>query len=209
MHRSVRAALLAPVLLCAVSGSAWAVGVFLNGVSIDGATNQQFRNVSVRIDARGDVYIDAPAYQVQRVESPGTASRPPAVSTPATAAPTGPATYRYWLVTDQATRGRTQFEIDVFINGQFLRTLRNDEEQVILDVTRQLHSGRNTVLLVARKVIQGGRLSASPSHHFRVVVGEGQESRGTVMIDRPLVIFTRTADEMQSEIRQEFNVDAR
>ena len=64
MHRSfVRtpsslAALLAPV-------SALAASVYLNGVRIDGVTNQKFEKATVRIDEQGNVHIDAPGYAAQ------------------------------------------------------------------------------------------------------------------------------------------------
>lgn len=206
------AAIAAALVVSAAAGGAWAFSIFLNGVNVDGVTNQQFRNVQIRIDARGDVYIDAPGYQVQRVDTPGGSihgTSTPAVSTPATTAVGGTPSHRVWLVTDQAARGMTQYEIDVYLNGQFFRTLHSDEDQVILDVTQRVHAGRNTVLCVARKMIEGNRRSMSPSHYFRVVIGEGQENHGTVMIDRQLVLFTRTADETQAEVRQDFTLDVR
>ncbi|RKH56379.1 hypothetical protein D7V93_20250, partial [Corallococcus llansteffanensis] len=53
------AATLVPML--AVAGS-----VFLNGVNIDGVKNTRFEKATVRIDAEGNVYINAPGYAARR-----------------------------------------------------------------------------------------------------------------------------------------------
>ena len=59
------------LLLCGVllSSEAFAGGaVYLNGVRIDGVTNQKFDKVNVRIDELGNVFIDAPGYNVRQVQ---------------------------------------------------------------------------------------------------------------------------------------------
>ena len=41
--------------------------VFLNGVNVDALRSQKFEKCkTVRIDERGDVYLDCPGYQVQQ-----------------------------------------------------------------------------------------------------------------------------------------------
>jgi hypothetical protein len=40
--------------------------IYLNGVDISSAKNQSLEQVNVRIDARGNVYIEAPQYEVQQ-----------------------------------------------------------------------------------------------------------------------------------------------
>src|SRR5262249_25628635 len=42
--------------------------IFLNGVKIDGVTNQTFRGCDVTIDAAGNVLISARGYSVERKE---------------------------------------------------------------------------------------------------------------------------------------------
>ncbi|PTL76349.1 hypothetical protein [Vitiosangium sp. GDMCC 1.1324] len=89
MRRVIPALVLTALLpLSALAGS-----VYLNGVRIDGVTNQKFEKVtSVRIDEQGNVYIDAPAYAVKVVNAPPPAAAPvkPAPVAPAPA-PTAPA----------------------------------------------------------------------------------------------------------------------
>ncbi len=207
--------------------------VFLNGVPIDSVRDQKFEKVSsVRIDAQGNVHIDAPAYAVKTVSVPSAptpapapapapvapapapapvaapAPAPVATPAPAPAAPavdTAPAriTRRYWLVTEQSARGMTEYDIDLYVNSKWVRKLRNNEDQVITDITHLLQPGKNAVLFMARKVAAGSRKSESPQHVFKVIIGEGNEGGGRVMIDNPLLRFQRTAaqsDDMSEEL---------
>jgi hypothetical protein len=227
------------VLSALLPVSALASSVFLNGVRIDGVTNQKFEKVtSVRIDEKGNVHIDAPSYAVKVVNAPPApapiAATPapapapaapapapaapapaPAVATPASAhAPspvdTTPAriTRRYWLATEQSAGGLTEYDIELYINSKWVRKLRNGEEQVITEITRYLQPGKNTVVMMAHKVAAGSRRSESPQHVFKVIIGEGNEGGGNVMIDNPLIRFQRTAAETEDQ-SEEFTLTTR
>jgi hypothetical protein len=228
------------VLTALLPVSALAGSVFLNGVRIDGVTNQRFEKVtSVRIDEQGNVHIDAPAYAVKVVNAPPPTAAPakpapapvaptpapvaspapaPAPAPTATAAPapapapvdTAPArlTRRYWLTTAQSVPGMTDYDIDLFINSRWVRKLRNSEEQVIAEITDSLVPGKNTVLLMAHKVAAGARRSESPQHVFKVIIGEGNEGGGNVMIDNPLIRYQRTAAETEDQ-SEEFTLTTR
>jgi hypothetical protein len=217
----MRRVLSALTLLALWPATALAASVFLNGVPIDGLTNQTFDKVtSVRLDEQGNVHIQAPAYAVKTTPTaaaPLAPAAPPAAAPPApvaasAAAPTLPAeatgparlTRRYWLVTEQTARGLSGYDIDLFINSTWVRTLRNGEEQVILELTRYLVPGRNTLRFMAHKVAAGARRSeAGPQHVFGVIVGEGNEGGGRVMIDSPLLRFQRTGAQTQ-DVSEEF-----
>ncbi|HEX8825217.1 MAG TPA: hypothetical protein VF794_35200 [Archangium sp.] len=229
MRRSILTLTLALLPASALAGS-----VFLNGVRIDGVTNQKFEKVSsVRLDEQGNVHIEAPAYAVKTVNAPApapapapvaapapapaptTAQAPAPVATPAPApapAPTDTApariTRRYWLVTEQSVTGMAEYDIDLYVNSTWVRKLRNNEEQVIADITRYLQPGKNAVLFMARKVAAGSRRSESPQHVFKVIIGEGNEGGGNVMIDNPLLRFQRTAADGQ-DVSEEFTLTTR
>jgi hypothetical protein len=221
----MRRALIALVLLALLPVPVLA-SVFLNGVRIDGMTNQTFDKVSsVRLDEQGNVHILAPGYTVKTVPAPAPAApapvppapapTPPAVAAPAPA-PTPPAvataperlTRRYWLVTEQSASGKTEYDIDLFINSAWVRKLRNGEEQVITELTRSLRPGKNTVRLMASKVLTGPRRSQSAEHVFRVIIGEGNEGGGRVMIEKPLIRFERTAAQTE-DATEEFTLTTR
>ncbi|WP_163870629.1 hypothetical protein [Myxococcus eversor] len=133
---------------------------------------------------------------------------PAAVAAPAVATTPGRVTQRYWLVTEQTVPGMTEYDIDVYVNSRWLRKLRGNEDQVVVDVTRHLQPGTNQVMLMAKKVGTGSRRSDSPKHVFRVIIGEGNEGGGNVMIDNPLIRFQTTAAESK-DVTQEFTLTTR
>jgi hypothetical protein len=231
----MRRSILALVLTALLPASALAGSVYLNGVRIDGVTNQKFEKVtSVRIDEQGNVHIEAPGYAVKMVNAPPAPTAAPAPAPVATPAPaptaaqapapapapaatpapaptdTAPAriTRRYWLVTEQSVPGMTEYDIDLYINSTWVRKLRNNEDQIITDITRYLQPGKNVVLMMAHKVAAGSRRSESPQHMFKVIIGEGNEGGGRVMIDNPLLRFQRTAAETE-DLSEEFTLTTR
>jgi hypothetical protein len=208
-------ALLAPEVASASS-------IFLNGINIDGVTNQAFNNCTVIIDAQGNIFITAKGYAVA---APGAGAQAPGI--PGAALPTAPApavapvpvavptvaatpvvTQRYWLVTEKAAPGMTQYDIDLFVNSKFVRRFLDDEEHVVLEITKFLQPGQNKLVLMAKKNLGAGRRSASPQHFFRVIIGEGDSGGRNVMINRKLVDYKRTALETTDQT-DEFFLNAR
>ncbi|MCP3062529.1 hypothetical protein LXT21_27460 [Myxococcus sp. K38C18041901] len=238
MNRPFSRAALVATLVTLAPLSSLAGSVYLNGVLIDGVTNQKFEKASVRIDEAGNVHIEAAGYRVSTVTTPtpaaptpsaaqavvpaggaataapaaqavptaGTASAQPAVAT-ATQQPTR-ITQRYWLVTEQTVPGMTEYDIEVYVNSRWLRKLRGNEDQVVADITQHLKPGANQVMLMARKISTGSKRSDSPKHLFRVIIGEGNEGGGNVMIDNPLIRFQTSAAESK-DITQEFTLTTR
>lgn len=215
-----RLALVCAALLPAL---AWGASVYLNGVKIDGVTNQKFEKATVRIDEQGNVLIQAPGYAVKVVTPPPTApvtARPPLATTvPSVPVATLPAvpppaavppriTRRYWLATEQTVTGMTEFDIDVYVNAKWVMKLRNSDAQTVVEITRHLVPGKNSVLFAAHKVAAGTRRSLSAEHRFKIVVGEGNVGGDRVLIDNPLIRFQRTAADAQ-DVSQEFTLSTR
>ncbi|WP_426746646.1 hypothetical protein VZQ01_00640 [Myxococcus faecalis] len=242
MHRPFSRAALVATLVALAPLSTLAGSVYLNGVLIDGVTNQKFEKATVRIDESGNVHIEAAGYRVSTVTTPapaapaqaavptlsaaqavpagGAATAAPAAQAvptagmasaqPAVATATHPTriTQRYWLVTEQTVPGMTEYDIDVYVNSRWLRKLRGNEDQVVADITQHLKPGANQVMLMARKISTGSKRSDSPKHLFRVIIGEGNEGGGNVMIDNPLIRFQTSAAESK-DITQEFTLTTR
>ena len=199
MHMAL---IMGSVLTLAVAAPVRA-SVFLNGVNIDGVTNQTFDNCKVVIDDRGNVFITAKGYQVKAVGSHAAAVPAPAASAG------GPPTMHYWLVTEKSAPGMTQYDMDLYINNKLVRRLPSKEGQVVMNITKYLQSGPNKIYIMAKKNLTGGRRSSSPQHYFRLIMGEGTTSEGqNVFIDREVLSYKRTAADSRN-FNDLFNVNAR
>lgn len=141
----------------------------------------------------------------------GTTGGTTAVAAPATAPPraagTPAPTKQYFLIT-QGTGGAAVGEtVQVNINGQTVRTLDSAGAQVIANVTDWLNVGGNSVTMLSTK--KQTYAAGSSSSTFQVIVGEGHvEAGGQVVIDNPLVTYTRTAADATANSRT-FNLTAR
>ncbi len=213
------ARLLAAALAAAPEAVAAAPSISLNGINIDGVTNQRFDNCTVVIDAQGNVNIEARGYVARRTGA--TEARAPALpAVPAESPPPAPApgaapaadparlTRRYFLATEQTRPDGTQYDVEVFVNAQWIRQLKSNEAQVVLEITKYLRPGANKVVLAARKAIAGPRNSTSRDVTFQVIIGEGNTGGDHVMIDNPLVRMQRTAAETEN-VTEEYTLVAR
>lgn len=177
--------------------------VYLNGVNVDGLRSQTFEKCkSVRIDAKGDVHLDCPGYQVEAPQA-----QPP--SGPVLqAAVQNAMTRHYWLVSEDQNSAQAQYDLDVFVNARWVRKIKAGEPQIVLEITRYLQPGPNKVLFAATKHAEGGRKSTSAAAFLKVVVGEGEAGGNTVMIDNPLIEYKRTAAETEN-LNEEFTLQGR
>lgn len=191
--RLLLSSFVAAVLLFSTSAQA-ATRVFLNGVDIDGVTGQTFDNCTVTIDDKGNVHIAAPGYEVQ---SPAPVDPRPA-STGRDLIPAEPVTKKFLLVSEQSVAGMVQYDIDILINSTWIKKLTSEESQVIIDISKYLHKGRNTIHFSATKNMKGPRKSSTPAHYMKVHVGEGSMGGNNIMIDNSLLEYTRTAAELDT-----------
>jgi hypothetical protein len=185
--------------------------IFLNGVNIDGVRSQSFEKCkTVRIDDKGHVHLDCPAYQVEappgQPTQPGASGGTPAAA--AAAAAPAAITKRYWLVTETTEAGAAQYDIDVFVNSKWVRKVKAADSQVVMEITKLLSPGANKVLFAATKHMEAGRKSSAASAFVKVIVGEGDSSGGQVMIDNSLFEYRRTAAETEN-VNDEYTITAR
>lgn len=201
--------LLAVALLA--SSAAVAGSTYLNGVNIDGVTGVKFEKATVRIDNDGNIFIEAPGYKVVQsaepvAQAPAQTGSSSTTTASATQAPAGPTptkiTKRYWLVVKQTAPGMTEYDVDVYLNAKWLMTVKNAMPNDAIDITRHLAPGPNTVVFEAKKVTSGARKSFSTEHALSLVIGEGNEASGNVMVDNALVTFRRTAQDADSVARE-------
>ncbi|HSN13458.1 MAG TPA: hypothetical protein VLT61_02430 [Anaeromyxobacteraceae bacterium] len=217
--------LLAAAVACAAAPAG--ASVYLNDVNIDGVTGQRFDNCTVTIDDRGNVRIEAKGYAV-KVEGGDAVRAGPGTATGTGTAPGGgyagapvtgygpPATppapgrlsRRYFLVAEQSVEGGTQYEIDVFVNAQWIRKIQGTDGALPIEVTKYFRPGQNRVFLAAKKAIAGDRRYYTRDVWMKVVIGEGNVGGDHVMIDAPLVVMTRTAADLDDR-NEEYVVEAR
>jgi hypothetical protein len=214
--RPLAICLAAAVLAAAGRAAAAAPSVTLNGVAIDGATNQRFENCTVVIDENGAVHIEAKGYAVKGAG--GEEQRPSAQPTQGSAgglqaraigsgAAPGRITRRYFVVTEQTPPG-AQYDLGIFVNAQWIREVKASEPQAVTEITKYLRPGANKITLVATKRIGAERAAATGDVALRVVVGEGNVGGDHVMIDVPLVETARSAAELEDRT-EEFVIEAR
>ena len=183
MRPALTASLLVLLPVAAHAGS-----VYLNGVNVDGVLDKRFENCTVVIDAQGDIHITT---------QNGAAPAKPAPVAPSADVGAAP-TRRYFLVTEKAAPGMTQYDIDLYVNGKWVRRYLDMEEHVVMEITKYLKVGANKLIFIAKKDLGSARRSASPQHYFRVVVGQGDENGRNVMITRKDVDYKRTALETKN-----------
>jgi hypothetical protein len=182
--------------------------VFLNGVNIDGVTNQKIERANITIDAQGNVHIEAKDYAVQASTTPTKPNMPPTVAGVGLPVAAPQISKRYFLVTEQSERGAAQFDIAVFINSKWIRELKSEDDQIVTEITKHLKPGPNKIVLAATKRTDGARRSTAASTYYRVIIGEGNAGGDNIMIDNPLIEMKRTAAET-GNVTEEFTISAR
>src|SRR5579859_1062251 len=130
-----------PIFILCFSSVSQAV-LYINGVRVDPVSNVKLRNVDVDIDEKGDVHITAKGYQVNVGET---------VSPQKPAAPSrnAPQPTKYFLT--MAQTGDPQWDVDVFLNGTYVRRFSAGQTPAPVDVTKLIHPGDNSVRFHAVK----------------------------------------------------------
>lgn len=189
-RRILHLALLAATLLAPLgaASTADARSIYLNGVRIDGVTDQVFENCTVRIDGTGSVHIEAKGYKVQKVDADI-----------ATGGPGGePVQETYWLVVDETAPGRVQWDLDVLVNGRLARKIPWQAAAAQVDVTRFLYQGSNRIHFRARRNLTQPRISYSPDDRIRLRVAAGRKEGNRLVLTRVLTEFTLSAAQTDS-----------
>ena len=210
------------LLLAASLTTAHAGDVYINGVQASGLTNFELSGVDVKIDASGDVYIDAPRYSIEIISTdpepepeaepepepaPGPEEAAPQDSAPAPDAapvvttelpPQAVAPESWWLVSQD--NGSTGHVVDVFVGGQPVATVTSGDAQLLLDISAYLAPGENVINFNARPGQPGGGL-------LELHVGAGQNVDGTLELDPPSITFSRRASDDVAGTAEQHSLD--
>ena len=160
------------LVLLALLREAAAGSIYINGVRADEPPAVTLQGVTVRIDAAGDIFIDAPRYNVQVLSGPDAAQA--AAPSYARASP-----LTWYLVSeDQASVGGI---FDVYVNGAFVRRIESGQSQVLVDLSTFVQPGVNAVKFVPMSVASRGELGA--------YVGGANPAGPALRIDSPAVTW--------------------
>lgn len=198
MFRKIPALLTVAAISLCLSATAVAqdTKIFLNGVDITGVTNQEFENATIKIDNQGNVIIDAPQYKVEVQDDDGTTQPAP-----------GALTGSYFLVGNNTSPGKPQYDIEIFVNGVMVKTMKNTDPQLVVDITDKLEPGINTVSFKALKDTAGSRTSVSGSDKMEIFVGKGSASSNKLTIDKQLLTFSVNASQTEN-VSKNFTFEA-
>jgi hypothetical protein len=187
--------------LLALSLSANAANVYVNGTPVDGLKSFEFKNVSVQVDENGDVFIIAPQYNVAlgAEATKKKSSKRKDVTTPPT--PSGDGTVsgnRWWMIAeDNGSKGHV---VDVEVNGTVIRTYKSGEA-MIFDVGPYLNTGSNAIRFVSRGFTPAGG-------SLFLYLGTGSVDGGRVSQDEPKIKFKRNGSSpAKDEISYTLQVD--
>ncbi|MGC8927696.1 MAG: hypothetical protein ACP5QK_07205 [Myxococcota bacterium] len=168
--------------------------IFLNGVKIDGVRDQEFKSVNIKIDKDGNIYISAPQYIVKTADEQAQKPASPSVAK------------AYFLVTQISKDGRGGYDIDLFINGSWVKKITNKDEQIVMELTKYLQNGKNTIRLTGVKAKDEVTNPVS-SAFTEVIIGEGSAGKNNVVIDKPLIDFKFLSKEANPIIK-DFEIEA-
>ena len=217
-------ALLLGLLLSPVT---FAGALYINGVRADAVRNMELKDVNIRVDGDGNVWIDAPRYSVEVVQPGGEAPAPqnPAPQTPAPQSPppqapvtpmVAPAPVLAPVAPPMAPAAVSGAEVaagtwwlvtednqsvghtvDVYISGVLVKTIKSGDEAVLMDISRYVRRGNNEVLISARA---GASLGGGL---LKVYLGQGSNDAGTLNLASPQITFTRrSSDSLDGASRQ-------
>jgi hypothetical protein len=163
--------------LLATLSTADAGKLYINDVRADSLRNTELKDVTVKIDGDGDIYVVAPHYNIQVVGGDA-----PAADAGDSAAKKAVPQGVWWLVTeDNRSSGHS---IDVYVGTNKIKTIRSGEPQVILDLAPYLFAGDNEVSFASKGGAVGGGV-------LNVYVGRASNKGGTLSMETPQISYAR------------------
>lgn len=171
--------------------------VYLNGVDLDGVELPvaSFDHCTVSFDAKGNIHITAPGFEVHTKEE---GSKTPAKPAKKKAVP-AELSRHYFLVSRENHRGASGYDVTVYINGKRITTVRSNAGAAAIDVTKWVHPGDNQLRLLAAKRNNGDpKASKSKGDYLELQLAEGDTEKGQAVVRSTILTYRRTAAERAS-----------
>jgi hypothetical protein len=179
--------LAAVISIGSVSTSNAAKKVYINGMDMSKylLTNITLKCVTIKFDAKGNLYIVAKGYNFKP-------SKKTQVAKPQKG---DKLANKFYLVTfPRPAKVNLGYHIDLLINGKFVKRVYSNSGQMVYDVTSSLKKGKNTVAFVSKK--KAGKLPAKGS--MKLAIAKGYESKGTYIIKNILWEIKRSSLDKKS-----------
>lgn len=164
--------------------------IFINDIDLAAylITDVELKCVNIKFDSKGNLYIIAPGYSFEALGGS---------KEPAKAAEQDKATNFYLVTFPKPDRADAGYDIDVHVNGKFVRRVLGGKEQEVVDITSYFRQGSNEVsfLSVRRK---GFRPPKGAPYSLRIAIARGYEAKGTYVLRDILWEVTRTSTENKS-----------
>lgn len=181
--------------------------IYLNGVDISGVRGQTFKDTTVTIDEKGNVHLNAPQYKVEVIDEDDAPSEATRKGASVDAGANPHLSTRYYLATRPSPMGRAQYDLVLKVNGIERKVVAAGSRPVIMEISAWFEKGANTIEVVARKNLDGGRKSVSRDDVLELIVGAGHEDDAVVKIDIVHVSFKCDASQI-TEMKKQFTVNA-
>jgi hypothetical protein len=187
-----------------VPAASWAAQLLVNGVpigkvelSVTGLENITFEKCNqVKVEPNGDVKIDCPGYDLKAAAPATTATQPEARPLPATSE-LGKVSKRYWIVASQTQPGTTQFDVDLYVNKKWIRRFRNGDGTAVVELTKHLAPGDNSIIFAATKSAEP-RKSTAADAVYKFIIGEGDIAGANLRLDKVDLQYQKTAADTES-----------
>ncbi|MBN2725479.1 MAG: hypothetical protein JXR95_15545 [Deltaproteobacteria bacterium] len=176
------------VLFFTQNTSAQTRKIYINGMDLSKylITNVELKNVTIKFDSKGNIYISAPGYNLK----PGEASKDVPKDADEKLAT------RFYLVTfPKPVKSVSGFDVDLLINGKFVKRIYSDSGQLVYDVSEYMKKGKNIISFVSKK---GKEIKDKTAGQMKLAIARGYESKGTYIIKDIIWQIKRTSKDPKS-----------
>lgn len=183
---------------------AFAGSLFVNGVEVSPSelASLELVDVDIRFDAQGNIFIDAPKYQleVEGAERPGGNSGPwTPVPPPATYGNLGQGTAApgefFVLIEDQES---SELQAAVYLNGRLVASMSSGQGAMVIPVRGHVTTGVNQLDI---RVLAG-----RATGQINLTLGKGNKQEGVVSISQVILRRRATAADVSRGVAATFSV---
>jgi hypothetical protein len=163
---------------------------YINGKQIRGVTNLTLENCSVTFNSRGDVYINAPGYNVAPTAAMGSNAGTANSSVSLLSS-------RYFLFVQTNRPGVIPVDFEILVDGKAIKTVTASDAQLVQEMTIFFKPGTNKLTI---RALPTNRPASSAADTFSIVVGKGSPNQGSLEIEKVLLTYTRTGADMELSV---------